>query len=159
MSPWLDTHRQRVEILLTGRRVITGDVHLLLAAESHSGQETPIDLLNRDEAFFAVTLEGEQPVFVAKSQVLSILIPLEAAAHDPAHDPARESAARRLEFEVELADGSMFEGAVHFELPPDRLRLLDFLNLTPPFFALESADAMRLLNRGHVRAVSPLAQV
>jgi hypothetical protein len=155
MSPWLDTHRQRAEILLTGRRVITGDIHLLLAAENHSGPETPIDLLNRDEAFFAVTLEGEQPVFVAKSQVLSLRIPLGAAGHDA----ARESAARRLEFEVELADGSLFEGAVHFELPPDRLRLLDFLNLAPPFFALESADAVRLLNRGHVRAVSPLAQV
>ena len=155
MSPWLDTHRQRAEILLTGRRVITGDIHLLQVARNHSGPETPTDLLNRDEGFFAVTLEGEQPVFVAKSQVLSVRIPLEAAVHDP----ARESAARRLEFEVELADGSLFEGAVHFELPPDRLRLLDFLNLAPPFFALESDDAVRLLNRGHVRAVSPLAQV
>lgn len=155
MSPWIDTHRQRAEILLTGRRVITGDIHLLLVAENRSGPETPIDLFNRDEAFFAVTLEGEQAVFVAKSQVLSVRIPGDAAAHDT----ERESAARRLEFEVELADGSLFEGAVHFELPPDRLRLLDFLNLAPPFFAFESADAVRLLNRDHVRAVSPLAQV
>lgn len=152
---WMDTRRQRAEILLTGRRVIHGDIHLQPLARNHSGPEGPLDLLNRTEAFFAVTIEGEQPVFVAKGQVLALTLDAEAALHDP----DRESAARRVELEVELADGSLFEGVVIIELPPDRPRLLDFLNLAPEFFALWSPNVVRYLNRDHVRAVSPLAQV
>jgi hypothetical protein len=151
----MDTRRQRVELLLTGRRVIAGDVHLQLGAEAHSGPESPLDLLNRQEPFFAVTLDGEQPVFIAKSQLLQLKLPPQSTLDDP----VRESAARRLELEVELADGSLFEGVVMMELPPDRPRLLDFLNLATRFFALRTPDAVRLLNRDHVRAVSPVAQV
>jgi hypothetical protein len=151
----MDTRRQRVEILLTGRRIVGGDVHLQLVARTHSGPESPLDLLNREEPFFAVTLEGELPVLLAKAQVLYVTVPLQSAINDP----VRESAARRLELEVELADGSLFEGAVMLELPPDRPRLLDFLNLASRFFALHTSDAVRLLNRDHIRAVSPLAQV
>ncbi len=155
MTHWLDTRRQRVELLLSGGRVIVGDIHLQLLAQNHSGPEAPLDLFNRDELFFAVTLDAEQPIFVAKGQVLAATLPPQPALDDP----ARESAARRLELEVELTDGSLFEGVVMMELPPDRARLLDFLNLTPRFFALSTPEAVRVLNRDHVRAVSPLAQV
>lgn len=155
MTDWLDTRRERVELRLTGGRVIAGDVHLQLVAENHSGPESPVDFFNRAEPFFAVTMAEAQPVFVAKAQLLAAIFPPQPAFADP----ARESAARRIELEVELADGSVYEGIVMLELPPDRLRLLDFLNLAPAFFALWSPEAVRLLNRSHVRAVSPLAQV
>jgi len=155
MSDWIDTRRQRCEILLVGGRVIQGDIHLQPLAQNHSGPEDPFDFLNRSEGFFAVTLEGEQPVFVAKNQAVAVSLTAEAAQLDP----ERWSAARRLELEIELVDGSTFEGVVMFELPPDRPRLLDFLNLAPTFFALWSNDVVRLINRDHIRAVSPLAQV
>lgn len=155
MSPWVNTVRTRVEVMVTGRRTLRGDVHLSPFAQNHSGPESVIDLLNRPEQFFAMTLDGEQPIMVAKEQVLVFRLP----PHAPITDPARESAARKIELSVELDDGSAFEGAVLIELPPDRLRLLDFLNFTPTFFALSSPDAVRVINRKHVRCVSPLAQV
>jgi hypothetical protein len=144
-----------VELRLTGHQVLLGDIHLQLVAQTHSGPESPLDMLNRPEAFFAMTLEGEQPVLLAKSQVVALRLPAEAAGGDP----ARESAARRMEMAVEFSDGTRLEGAVLLELPPDRLRLLDFLNFAPAFFGLRTGADLQVVNRSHVRAVSPLAQV
>jgi hypothetical protein len=155
MTEWLSTQRHKVAVHLTDRRVLNGDIHLQLMARHHSGPETTTDLLNREEAFFALVLEGEQPVFVAKSQVLYVELESEPAIDDP----DRASAARRLELEVELADGTMLEGIVMIELPPDRLRALDFLNASPVFFPLWTPDAVRIINRDRIRAASPLVDI
>ncbi len=155
MSDWLSTRRHRVAVHLTDRRLLTGDIHLQPVARHHSGPETATDLLNREEMFFALMLEGEQPMFVAKGQVLYVELPSESAFDDP----DRASAARRIELEIELADGSAFEGIVMIELPPDRLRALDFLNSSPAFFPLWTGDTVRILNRNHIRAASPLVDI
>ena len=155
MSAWGDTLRSRVDVLLTGHRTITGDIHLQPFAEHHAGRERPVDLFNRPEPFFVVTLEGEQPLFLAKSQVIY----LKLAAPPVTDDPDRASAARRIELELELADGTLIEGIVSLEIPPDRLRVLDFLNFAPQFFVVSTADAVRIVNRDHVRAVSPLVDL
>jgi len=155
MTGWVDTRRERAEILLTGRRLITGDIYLQQVAEMHSGPESPVDFLNRQEEFFAVMLDGEQPVFLAKSQVLYVRLPPQPTIDDP----DRESAARRLQLEIELTDGSVVEGLVAIELPPNRPRLLDFLNFVSGFFALTAPEAVLLLNKRHIRVASPVAQV
>lgn len=152
---WMTTRRERVEVRLTDRRPLTGDIHLQPTARFHAGPETPTDLLNRDEPFFALMLEGEQPLFIAKAQVLYVQLPPQPAIHDP----ERASAARRIELEIELSDGSLHEGVVMIELPPDRLRALDFLNSAPPFFALWSPESVRIINRNHLRAASPLVDI
>ncbi len=155
MSEWLSTRPERVDVHLTDRRVLSGVIHLQMTARHHSGPETPVDLLNREELFFALVLEGEQPVFVAKRQVLFLRLPPQPAIGDP----DRASAARRIELEIELADGTLLEGIVMIELPPDRLRALDFLNSAPEFFALWTTEAVRVVNRNHIRAASPLVDI
>lgn len=155
MSEWLSTRRQRVEVNLTERRVLGGEIHLQMLARLHSGPETPTDFLNRDDQFFVLSLEDEQPVFVAKAQVLYLKLPPQPAIEDP----DRAVAARRIELEVELSDGTLLEGIVMMELPPDRLRALDFLNSAAPFFPLWTVDAVRVINRNHIRAASPLVDI
>jgi hypothetical protein len=155
MSAWVNTRRLRVDLLLTGHRTITGDIHLQPLAAHHTGPETAVDLFNRNEQFFAVTLEGEQPLFLAKSQVVYLKLP----PQPPIEDPDRATAARRLDLEVELADGTLLEGLVSLEMPPDRLRILDFLNYAPRFFAVWTPETVRVVNRDHVRAVSPLVDL
>ncbi len=151
---WMTTRRQPVEIRLSDRSV-RGDIHLQPVARLHGGPETPADLLNRNENFFALMVDGEQPLFVAKAQVLYLAFPAGSAIDDP----DRASAARRIELEIELADGSRLEGVVMIELPPDRLRALDFLNAAPDFFPLWTPELVRIVNRHHVRAASPVADV
>ena len=114
---WMTTQRQRVEVRLTNRS-LRGDINLQPMARLHAGPETPGDLLNREEAFFALMVDGEQPLLVAKQEVLYVELPAQPAIDDP----ERESAARRIELDVELSDGSHLEGIVMIELPPDRDR-------------------------------------
>ena len=147
---WGSTLRVRAEVLITGGRTLTGFLHLQPLALFHSGPESPEDALNREEAFFPLTSEN-QTMFLAKSQVIAVTV-----STVPARDPDRVEAARTLGMQVELSDGSEFVGAVTSELPPDRARVLDYLNHAAGFFCLVDQDAMRFVNRLHVRLVTPI---
>lgn len=149
---WGSTLRIRAEVLVTGGRTLTGNLHLQSQASSHSGPETPVDALNRDERFFPLTDDSDRTIILAKSQVLAVGI----GAGLPEDDPDRRSAARTIALRVELSDGNEFSGTVATELPPDRRRALDFLNLASGFFGLASESAVRFINRRHIRVVTPL---
>jgi hypothetical protein len=109
-------------------------------------------MLNREERFFALTVSGEAPLLIAKTQVMVVTVPEVMAGNDP----QRASAARSLALRVELSDGSSRDGIVTLELPPDRARPLDFLNFAPGFFSLHAADAVLLINRAHIRTATPI---
>ena len=146
---WGDTVRIKAEVQATGGRTFSGFLHLLPFASIHLGPETPDDVLNRDEEFFALTDDDEHTVFLAKAQV--ILVAIDHAEGDP----DRSTAARTIALRIELSDGSEHAGTVRSELPPTRTRAIDFLNSGGGFFGLYSADTVRYINRTHVRAVSP----
>ena len=148
---WSNTFRVRAEVLMTGGGTLTGFIHLQPHALFHSGPETPEDALNRGEAFFPLTSE-QQTQFLAKNQVIAVTVRTVL----PVRDLDRVEAARTLGMQVVLSDGSEFVGAVTSELPPDRARVLDYLNHAPGFFCLVDQDAMRFVNRTHVRLVTPL---
>ena len=149
---WGDTLRIRAEVAASGNRTFSGFLHLLPFASVHLGPETPEDVLNREEAFFALTDEQERTIFIAKDQVL--LVTIEAVSW--ASDPDRLSVARTIPLKIELSDGSVHSGTVSSELPPTRTRAIDFLNSAPGFFALwTDDDAVRYINRANVRVVSP----
>ena len=149
--PWGNTLRIRAEVLVTGGRTLAGFLHLQPMASFHSGPEAPEEALNRHELFLPITSDNRS-IFVAKSQILAVTIRTVL----PANDLDRVEAARTLGMQVELSDGTGFVGAVTSELPPDRGRVLDFLNLSEGFFCLVDQDAMRFINRMHVRLVTPL---
>jgi hypothetical protein len=146
---WGDTVRIKAEVQATGGRIFSGFLHLLPFASIHLGPETPEDVLNRDEAFFALTDQQEHTIFIAKAQVLAV------AVEHTTRDPDRLHAARTIGLKVELSDGSEYTGTVSSELPPTRTRAIDFLNHGAGFFALHVAETARYINRAHVRAVSP----
>jgi hypothetical protein len=149
---WGNTLRIRAEVLLTGQRTLTGFIHLLPLASVHSGPETPEDVLNRAGGFFPLTDNDERTVFVAKQQVLLVAL----AAESLFDDPDRVHAARSIGLRIELSDGSELSGIVALELPPTRSRALDFLNEGTGFFALHVPEAVRYVNRSHVRLATPL---
>jgi len=146
---WGDTVRIKAEVQATGGRTFSGFLHLLPFASIHLGPETPEDVLNRDEGFFALTDQQEHTIFIAKAQVLAVVV------DQATRDPDRIHAARTIGLKVELSDGSEYTGTVSSELPPTRTRAIDFLNHGAGFFALHVADTARYINRAHVRAVSP----
>ena len=72
-------------------------------------------------------------------------------------DPAGEATIpTEHEVEVALADGSRLRGFVSYVLPPERARLVDFLNQKERFFRLTGREGVALVARAHVASVTLL---
>jgi hypothetical protein len=153
MNDWGSTNRVPALVALVEGVAIEGDLHLLSRPAYPPGPETPLEMLNRPDAFFALTLGGGGVAFFPKSQVVEVSCRGEVPLFS---DPERESAAKHVEMEVVLPGGSEYRGRATLELPPNRSRALDFLNGPGSFFALWSDGATRYINKSHVRLIRPL---
>ncbi len=152
MNDWGATQRVPAEVVLADGVVLEGDLHLASRSAVPLDTENPLDMLNRPEPFFALTLEQGGVAFVSKAQVAVV------SCRDqlPLSDPARASAARLVALEVALATGAEYRGRTTFELPPSRARALDYVNAPGPFFTVWSNDLTRYINKALVRLIRPL---
>ena len=153
MTDWASTCRIAARVTLAEGLVIQGEVHLQPRVAWRDGPETPVEMLNRPDAFFPMALPHAEIVFVAKEQVAALFYG-EAVAPD---DPERATVARMIPLEVMMVGGVELRGIAASELPPPRARALDFLNAPERFFTLHTNDGTVCLNRRFVRAVRPLA--
>jgi hypothetical protein len=130
-----------------------GEIYLMQRVPQHAGAETPLDLLNRADAFFAFRPKADAAgvLLVAKARTVMVTVP-----RSTPEDRERLSAAKQASLEVTLADGSKMSGWATLELPEHHSRLLDYLNASSdPFFALTTADQVHIVNRAHVLYVRP----
>ena len=151
MSDWGITTKVPAEVVLAEGIVLAGDLHLYARTTYPPGPETPLEMLNREDAFFALTLDGGV-TFIPKTQVIVV------SCRDQARllDPERASAARQIELEVVMQGGTEDRGRAVLELPPSRSRSLDYLNGAGVFFALASDDVSWYINKSRVRFARPL---
>jgi len=144
--------RAEVEVVLPGGATHRVAVFLSEFASSHEGGERLSDLLNGKGDFFpAVAVESDEVVFLNRATIA-------VARVDPAfeRDPATElTLPTEHEVSIRLADGQQIEGLISFVLPPERSRLMDFLNESPPFFRLLQKDRVSLVNKHHVASIAP----
>jgi hypothetical protein len=152
MSDWGATERVPAKVRLAEGVVLAGDLHLLARATSPSESESPLEMLNRDDPFFALTLTEGGVVFLSKAQVSVV----SCREHAPLDDPDRASAAKLVALTVELTDGVEYRGRSTFELPPARARALDYVNSPGRFFTLWVDDAAQYINKALVRLIRPL---
>lgn len=147
MSDWARTRRVRGRVVLTQADPVTGDLHLQpLGAPEHE-VESPLEMLNRPEPFFALSVDDDVRL-VAKTAVQGISFDPGASTDHPY--------AHRVEMEVRMDDGREYRGAVDIELPAPARRPLDFLNQPEPFFALRAEDHCWCLARHRVVWARPL---
>lgn len=152
MTDWATTTRLAARVSLAEGMVIQGELHLQPRVAWRDGPETPLELLNREDHFFVMSLPTGEVVFVSKAQVASLLY----REGNPPGEPERDAAARHIPLEVMMVGGGEYRGEALSEMPPSRARALDFLNTTDNFFALHTSDGACCLNRRFVRAVRPL---
>lgn len=129
-----------------------GEIFVMERVLQHAGVETPLDLLNRPEAFFPFRpkKDGTGVLLIAKARTVVVSVPRQP------EDSDRLSAAKQVSLEVTLADGSKLSGWATLELPEYHSRLLDYLNASrDEFFALATAEHMHIVNRAHVLYVRP----
>lgn len=153
MSDWGSTNRVPARVTLVEGLAVDGELHLLTRPAYPPGPETPLEMLNRSDVFFALTLGGGGVAFIPKSQVVEVSCLEEVPLFS---DPDRESAAKHVDLEVVLPGGSEHRGQATLELPPNRSRALDFVNGSGTFFALWSGGVTRYINKSHVRLIRPL---
>ncbi len=152
MSDWGATQRVAAEVVLADGVVLEGDLHLATRTAYPPETESPLEMLNRPEPFFALTMQEGGVAFVSKAQVAVV------SCRDqlPLSDPERASAARLVALEVALATGAEYRGRSTFELPPSRARALDYVNASGTFFTVWSNDLTRYFNKSLVRLIRPL---
>jgi hypothetical protein len=142
-------------LLQTGGGKRAGEVYVMERVPQHAGPETPLDMLNRADAFFPFRPKDESTgvLLVAKDRTVSLTV---SPLRPESEDSVRLSAAKQVSLEVTLADGSKLSGWATLELPVHHSRVLDYLNASAePFFALTTADQVHLVNRAHVLYVRP----
>jgi hypothetical protein len=152
MNDWGVTQRVTAEVVLADGVVLEGDLHLASRTAYPLDTESPLEMLNRAEPFFALTIREGEVAFVSKAQVAMVSCRDQA----PLNDPARISAARLVALEVALTTGAEYRGRSTFELPPSRARALDYVNASGSFFTVWSNDLTRYFNKSLVRLIRPL---
>jgi hypothetical protein len=137
--------------LVTGAS-LAGDLHLQPSSQIHQGVETPLEMLNRTEAFFVLSLADGTVRLVAKDQTVAVSF----GAGSPDTEVGDMPGATALRMEVLMVDGREYAGEVWAILPPRRSRIIDLLNLPERFFSLAADGMIHYLNRSHVLHVRPL---
>jgi hypothetical protein len=139
-------------ITLTQGRPRAGTIFVGARVPHHDGPETPLEMLNRPDPFFPFRPTDEREVLlVAKRQMIDLTVD-----RGPITDPDRLSAAKELQLELVLANGSTLNGRATVELPEHHSRPLDYLNATSdPFFALSTDESTHYVNRAHVLFARP----
>ncbi|BDG10576.1 hypothetical protein [Anaeromyxobacter paludicola] len=142
-----------VEVGLSGGGTRRVAVFLAEYASHHTGAERLGDLLNGEGEFIpALDEEAKAMTFVNRAGVAFARVSraVEAGGDGELTIPTEHTV------EVALVDGRTLRGLVSYVLPPERSRLVDYLNDGPPFFPLLEADAVVLVNRRLVSRVVAL---
>jgi hypothetical protein len=147
----------RVEVTVAGAPPL--QLHLFQSehAMSHSGRERPSDLLNSGLPFLpALGLDGVAQV-LRRDAVLRMTVPrgAEVASEDPTDDGLELEEVVRLDLEVAFDTGDTARGLLVFVQPPNRRRLVDYLNDCPTFFCLRDGDQVHVVNKTRIARISP----
>lgn len=144
--------KERLSVTVTtesGER-LSGQMFVQSYARRRLGREEAVDVLNDNDPYFPLALDGDNTLLIAKRRVRDVQV---AAGEGSAANPA----ARPVTVEVVVAGGDAFLGEVRLEVPFERPRLLDFLNrLQQRFVTLHTADGIRLINSRLIERVRPL---
>jgi hypothetical protein len=99
MSDWGAIQRVSAEVVLADGAMLEGDLHLAARSAYPAAIESPLEMLNRGDPFFALSLPQGGVAFVSKAQAVVI-----SCRDQSPLDPDRASAARMVEIEVSLAN-------------------------------------------------------
>jgi hypothetical protein len=150
----IETTQKAVILTMLGGEELRGNVFIHFSSYRPFELEDVSELLNADTPFFPLELANEEVILVSKERVA------EAAADrgDDAPDLApREAPTPTALLQIILVGGEVRLGSIRLDAPPDRARVLDYLNaLTSRFLTLYTSNEARLINRSLIDRVRPL---
>lgn len=142
--------RVQVEVLVPGSGARQVIVFLAEFASLHTGPERLSDLLNAQDKFIpAFDVASETMLFLGRDSIAAARVAREWELGELPEDGPRH------EVEIALTDGTLLTGTVTLVLPPERSRLLDYLNDAQPFVRLTEPTRVALINKRHIARVTP----
>lgn len=147
------TRRLKADARLDNGSRISGDIHLHPNTLVPGGYESPLAMLNGEEPFFPVSVEGAGVVLVGKRRTVSVSV---SSGADEADGAASDDPNRVLTLELILSDGRTLGGRALAEMPSAYPRALDLVNGSGDFLPIEDDTHVHLVNRAHIRTVHPI---
>jgi hypothetical protein len=150
----IETTQKAVILTMRDGEELRGNVFIHFSSYRPFELEDVSELLNADSPFFPLELENSEVILVSKERVA------EAAADrgdDVPDHPRRETPTPTALLQIALVGGEVRLGSIRLDGPPDRARVLDYLNaLTSRFLTLYTSNEARLINRSLIDRVRPL---
>jgi hypothetical protein len=150
----IETTRKAVILTMLGGEEVRGNVFIHFSPRRPFELEDVSELFNAVSPFFPLELDNEEVILVAKERVA------EVAAYNgegPSDLPPRDLPTPTALLQVLLVGGEVRLGSIRLDAPPDRARVLDYLNaLTSRFLTLYTSNEARLINRSLIDRVRPL---
>ncbi|MBA2411113.1 MAG: hypothetical protein H0V62_15575 [Gammaproteobacteria bacterium] len=125
---------------------MSGSIFVNLETSRHTGQERPEDILNEPEPFLVFKTDSSDELrFYRKHRIIR----MQYLDEQPPLEPAELTI---LDCRLLLTDGVMLAGSIREFLPPERPRLIDYLNnLADCFVRLHlEAGLLCLVNKEHI---------
>ena len=150
----IETTRKAVILTMLGGEEVGGNAFIHFSSYRPFELEDVSELFNSDTPFFPLELENAEVILVAKERVAELAADRGEAPSDlPPRDPPSPTAL----LQVVLVGGEVRLGSIRLDAPPDRARVLDYLNaLTSRFLTLYTSNEARLINRSLIDRVRPL---
>jgi hypothetical protein len=150
----IETARKAVILTMLGGEELRGNAFIHFSSNRPFELEDVSELFNAETPFFPLELEGGEVLLVAKERVAEV-------AADPQEEPSdlppRNHPTPTALLQIMLVGGEIRLGSIRLEAPPDRARVLDYLNaLTSRFLTLYTSNEARLINRSLIDRVRPL---
>lgn len=150
----LQTTRRAVTLTMVSGDELKGHVFAHWSAFKPFETQETTELFNDEEPFFPFEIEGGEVILVAKSRVAEVTVERE---DDSVETVAAAPHTPTALLQIVLAGGAVRLGSIRMEVPPDRSRVLDYLNrLTSRFITLYTSNDARLINRTLIDRVRPL---
>jgi hypothetical protein len=134
---------------------LEAEVSLAEFASSHVGGERLSEMLNTGPFLPARDVSKGQVSFIACHSVAVARVAREVEDDD---DAAAHTIPTEHEVKVTLLGGQSLTGLLTYVLPPERARLIDYLNSCPTFIPLVEADHLALINRHHIATIETLSK-
>jgi hypothetical protein len=150
----IETTRKAVILTMLGGEEVRGNVFIHFSSYRPFELEDVSELFNSESPFFPIELDNDEVVLVAKERVAEIAADRTEAPSDLVpRDPPSPTAL----LQVLLVGGEVRLGSIRLDAPPDRARVLDYLNaLRSRFLTLYTSNEARLINRSLIDRVRPL---
>ena len=150
----IETTRKAVILTMLGGEEVRGNVFIHFSSYRPFELEDVSELFNSESPFFPLELDNDEVILISKERVAEIAADRSEAPSDlPPRDPPSPTAL----LQVLLVGGEVRLGSIRLDAPPDRARVLDYLNaLRSRFLTLYTSNEARLINRSLIDRVRPL---